>query len=429
MSVSPLSLSLSNDELSVVCGFLECRSLNATLSVCKRWPSVILSMRSAGFRVGDVSKAHPSFLPLLSSPFARRHVGALSLDRPRMQAKQIAMLADSLPQLRELSFTIPSATPSQQLHACAWRFPLSLRALTLTGVSLSSTTRAALIHAITQLSRLETLKLRLWLDQRVATDMLQSYELSPLVVLPRLTTLNVDFPLGVSLADALRQFPSLEHLSLSSEQGSEVLVKFLERLTLPPHTLLLQHIGIWMPWADGMAAALTRVPTITGIGGQFGSLSSLHFLKSLPQLKSLALDTLDHARITPQHVVESLIVLSRLTRLAVAQPSLACADLALILRALPELAVLELDKPSQLESLRCFAEATPTLSRSLSSLALYQLEHPALTSDEFAHLRGLSKLTHLCLAYARDGLIDDATKQALTPPSVWLPRLTRFQCD
>lgn len=112
-----------------------------------------------------------------------------------------------------------------------------------------------------------------------------------------------------------------------------------------------------------------------------------------------------------------------------ALPKFGCADLAIILHALPELTDLELDRPSQLESLWCFADAAPTLSRSLTRLALYQLDHPGLITLMFVHLRVLSKLAYLCLSYARPGLLYKATKKVLTPPSPWLPRLTRFECE
>lgn len=97
------------------------------------------------------------------------------------------------------------------------------------------------------------------------------------------------------MADAIRLFPSLERLTLVRGAGNEF-AEFLERLAMMPHALRLRQLVITLSWTDRIAHALTHVPTITEIGGRFRSVSSLHFLTSFTQLRSLALDTLDSER-------------------------------------------------------------------------------------------------------------------------------------
>lgn len=406
-----MSFALFNDALSVVCTFLDLRSLFAAYSSCRRWSTAILQQRC--FKATDVA----ALAAASPSPLLRRHLGSLSA---AVSVADFVLITERLPNLTDLAVKFVQLHPEKS--QLLWSFPYALRRLqiqrfTPKGSEWPLAMIDALIAGIAHATQLRSLKL----------EFKSQCDLQPLASLPHLTEFTAPQHFTDTQAEMLRSFPSVLRLEVQTGRKCKAAKNSLDLLTRTPHLLQLQSINIGFEWDDEVAALVTRVPTLTEANLGYTGCSHLDFLHVFPLLQSLTVRLLDrgvHAvRIEEEHLIATLTSLQKLTHLEVGKSELNCAQWTRILQALPALASLIMDMPSSLESLRCFKDAGPALAASLTRLCLYQLENEHLTPAGFQHLRPLQRLTYLSLQYTQPELLDTKVRQTLTPPSPWCPLL------
>ena len=434
----PLRMSLSNDALSCVFGFLDGASLHHSLQCCTRWLRVLSSFSAPFCTIGDrhnrgAYRSPPPVSALIRSPLACRHLGAVLLDLC-LDAAEVTLLSQHLLVLHELRCGINyrnlKAVPPQ------WRFPPTLRRLSV-DVHASFVAHAklraeyvTLVAGIAQLSKLEDLLL--W----IRSQQLQAgaVDLAPLAALPALSKLSFYLALSESVAQALRSFPALRCLLFQHSREAEPdfgvreqhQVTFMQHLTATPHTLQLQEIDVSCTWRDPMAKAMARVPTLTKLSAHLG-VSSFQFLDSFRDLTALNIGALYMPpHLSPMQLALCISRCSLLTNLAIHMVPFNSDQLAVALRGLPRLDHLSLGLVNHLESFRCFRECAATLSQSLTYLYFYWVVHPGLTPADVEHLRVLTSLEWLELIIFKAG-VDKETCKAFTPPSSALPKLKHFR--
>ena len=145
------------------------------------------------------------------------------------------------------------------------------------------------------------------------------------------------------------------------------------------------------------------------------------FLPQLLQLKALELDCFNWNGgwfVPADALLASLLQCARLTEL-----NLWCGlNSAHWSSLFAKLSIKKLSiRGAELETLQCFAEGPITLS--LEELTLRDLELPQL---ELSHLYGLRRLRTLHLDKCISPRLDDATFESLSPPTAFLPTLTKL---
>lgn len=382
----------------------------------KQIAAAVLSVRCLQLELSVDLRSEAAARALCASALARVHLHSLILrfDPAQIGADFVDEMADRFVALRTLALC-PQTIPNRQ-----WTLPAGLSSLTVVGQCDDAQLMAPLVAAIAQLKQLESLQMRF-------NGASGAVDLSPLASLPSLTDLWLDFDVQppVELAHTLRAMPALRKLRAP-------FYGLMHELTREPHQMRLEECVGVSAWTEEIAAAMSRVRTLTTIdlGAFMGP--SLSFLQSFPQLSTLSITIMPQFKIhnKPQDIADSLCQCPQLTSLRVQLGQLNCAHWTAVLRALPLLVCLDIAGSSQLESLLCFADAPPSLSRSLTTLGLCGLEHPSLGPADVAHLvaflRSLKGLQNLRLAGARPGLFD-ATFVELIKSAPWFPKLLSFQ--
>lgn len=253
-------------------------------------------------------------------------------------------------------------------------------------------------------------------------------DLSSLAVgCPNLTSLHtsINAQRSPGLIATIRALPRLTDL-----QCREINVVWLEQLTAPPHALQLRNQMYSMSdlFTERAIPVLVRLPTLTKLLiGQFIDVHSLRFLAAFPALSSLSLSTLPPQPLsTVDDIVGPIAACRSVTSLAI-HGQLTVDEWTVILSALPLLSELTMQCNAALQSLQCFPTAGPSLARSLTSLYLYRPSSGCrLRSRDLKLLRCLSHLTQLHVGSFGPKWLDAETRVALSPPSVWLPRLERL---
>ena len=398
---------LHRHALESVFAFLGLRELAAALRVARDWLSAAKSMRRLDLRVEWLTAA--ALGQIAYSPMGR-HISRLKCGD--LDADALAVFAARMAHLRELNFYFEPSEAGQPIS-----FPASLRLLNINILTVDAVEINAAIAAICRLPLLEELKLRL--DRMGPT-----VSFAPLAALPLLRGLVVtsDYrydKISDAQIDELRQMPRLREVDVPINWAQ------LRRLLRQPHNLQWQQISLptGSVLDDETAALLLQLPSLTAISGT-ACCDDFDWLRGLPNLTDV---TLHGEWPWGADLVASLVAaLQCCTDIEKLRfdwcYDLTAAHLAELLPRLPKLRELRLDR-SSVDSLAFLAQ--PPITSRLSLLRLCCCG--ALPPAELRHVHGLRGLTHLTLSESFTAPLDSADLAQLTPPTILLPRLEKFE--
>lgn len=421
---SPIHL-LYSHALQSVLSWLSLPELSAAVVVSKSWNAAERNMASLQWSFRSVLSIRRS--PLLDEcpTGLARHISSLGMNSFRLElnAPMLVKLGVSLVNLSELRCEINEG----ELPPDPATLPLP-RTLAVLRIKASCQTVSKVNDLIVACSRVPSLT-----DLTFKTFR-REIDFSPLSAarMPWLRRFAAPwiFPdkrqqpmYSPAQIDQFRAMSQLEYLSLSPISGASAHLL----LALPNTLATLQTADIFWPLTDETASLLPRLPNLTMLLQDYDlRLSSVSFLRSLPVLQSC---TLHCGKITApvEDLVASLAQCGRLTYLCLMECPLRCADLSVVLAALPMLECLSLSNAA-LESLACFSTASVTraAARSLRTLQLYNCSHPRLAVAELQHLLALQSLTDLTLNNVCASAASAEDLSPFVPPSRVMRRLSDF---
>lgn len=219
--------------------------------------------------------------------------------------------------------------------------------------------------------------------------------------------------------DQLRELPHLRTMHVYCCRPS--VLYFLRT----PHSLQWQEIHEEITEIDGdLAAGLATLPTLTVLDTL--KCRSVAFLPALTRLRTLNL-WMDAAVRLAADIAVGLASCSQLTELTLEARDLTSQHLTQALRHLPLLHLLSLWRCSALVSLSFLSECGHH-AQSLQSLELcmWKSDPPVAPSTELKHVLTLKGLTQLTIQNFFVDPLDTLMLDALSPPSVMLPKLKTF---
>jgi len=353
----------------------------------------------------------------------------------RITVDSLALLAERMPHLTGCSIEITGKSAAAPGPPTI-RLPPALRRFGFSSAGVLTAAEAtALLHAAAaQLEHLEELAVNLKMTpapDRCLAALPQMPTLRKLRLL--WSGLEYDQITDAHIAD-LRAAPALEDVHLSVMSAA-----MLRRVLRPPHQLRWTRLQS-LPERidnDSVQSLISLSATLTAINlYECSRLSSFDFLRRLPQLTELRLDTCG----TNAGVIASLLgglqSCARLEFLALRMMGLSSAQLAALLphlTRLRKLTVLCGGATPPLDTLSCFSGAA--LARSLVRLDIgcQQPMQPPMRVDELRHLLPLRRLRTLIVRklFAAEALDPISPSVApFTVPSLGLPSLTcvQLQC-